>query len=358
MPLVVDVIRDVSVFAGQSKDWDALAARLGNPLLSHDWLLSCAEAFAKAGEPTIVTVRDGGRLTAAAPLTAIGLGPYRRLEILGASSLHEPTDFLYEDEPSLQALCEAVIGQRLPFFLQRIPAEGPVATALSNAARGRGWLLSKDGGDCPYLISPSSWDEYLRARSSQRRYDLRRARRRLEMQGPVEVLYLAPKADELDELLVSAVALEASGWKGRAGSAIERRPAMRKFVESYARRACAAGQLRLCFLTLEAKPVAMQLSVEAFGRIWVLKIGYDERWASCSPGLQLMTECIRVAIGRGIAAHEFLGNAEAWILPWAGGTRSHATVRYYPRDWRGLMAVAGDQARRLGSKLLAVAKRS
>ena len=30
MPLVVDVIRDVSVFAGQSKDWDALAARLAH----------------------------------------------------------------------------------------------------------------------------------------------------------------------------------------------------------------------------------------------------------------------------------------------------------------------------------------
>ena len=356
MSFSVDLIQDVSVFADQAVSWDRLAARFANPLLSHDWFLSCAEAFSNARDLHIVRVHDNGRLVAAAPLVVAKFGFVDRLEMLGASVLHEPTGFLYDSDDSLRALCHGVVALSRPLWLRRVPGDEPIRAALATATTGRGLLMQSSGGECPFLLSPASWDEYLKSRSSQRRYDLRRARRRLQEQGAMKFLCLAPGPDEVDTLLESAFAIESSGWKGRAGSAILHRPELREFFSRYARRACDAGQLRLCFLMLDGRPLAVEIAVEASESFWVLKVGYEERWANCSPGLQLMAECIRLTMERGIRTHEFLGSAEAWIQPWASGTRSYHSFRYYPWHWRGLMAWVLDQADRFGSKFVAVTK--
>lgn len=356
MSFAVDVIRDVSVFADQALAWDGLAARFANPLLTHDWLLSCAEAFSGARDLHIVRVRDNGTLVAAAPLVAAKLGTTSRLEMLGASVLHEPTGFLYDSNDSLRALCQGVVASSLPLWLRRVPDDERMGSALATAATGQGLLIRSSGGECPFLSSPTTWDEYLKSRSSQRRYDLRRARRRVSEQGVIEFRFLAPTPDELNTLLELVFDVEASGWKGRSGSAMVRRPLLRDFFSRYARRASGAGNLRLCFLMLEGRPLAVEIAVEASKSFWVLKVGYDEHWANCSPGLQLMTECIRFAMERGIPTHEFLGSAEPWIQPWASGTRRYHTFRYYPWHWRGMTAWSLDQADRLGSKVVAVTK--
>lgn len=356
MNLSVDVIQDLSVFADQALAWDGLAARFENPLLTHDWLISCAEAFSGAGDLRIVRVHDNGRLVAAAPLVAAKSGTIYRLEMLGASVLHEPTGFLYDSEDSLRALCQGVIALSLPLCLRRIPDDERIESALAAAKAGRGLLTRSIGGECPFLSSLTTWDEYLKSRSSQRRYDLRRARRRVSEQGVIEFQFLAPTSGELSTLLERVFEVEASGWKGRSGSAVVHRPLLRDFLSRYARRASATGCLRLCFLMLDGRPLAVEMAVEASESFWVLKIGYDEQWANCSPGLQLMTECVRFALERGKPTHEFLGSAEAWIQPWASGMHRYHTFRYYPWNLRGLIAWSLDQADRLGSKLVAVTK--
>ncbi len=48
--------------------------------------------------------------------------------------------------------------------------------------------------------------------------------------------------------------------------------------------------LRIAFLRIAGRPVAMQIAVERAQRLWLLKIGYDEEYARCSPGQLLMLE--------------------------------------------------------------------
>ena len=45
----------------------------------------------------------------------------------------------------------------------------------------------------------------------------------------------------------------------------------------------------------------MQVAVETGGRFWLLKVGYDERFARCSPGSLLLLETIRHAATTGVA---------------------------------------------------------
>jgi CelD/BcsL family acetyltransferase involved in cellulose biosynthesis len=344
MEYALEIVTDAEVFARRREAWNALAERSGSPMLSHDWIMSCAESF--AGGLHVLEVRRGGALAAAAPLAAVGSGMLRRLEFPGAAELYEPSSFLYEDAAALAALCGALAAQELPLLLHRVPSDEPVEAALQEATAGRGWWIRRDGGDCPYATTLQDWDGYLAARSSQRRYDLRRARRRLQEHGAVRFDCISPDEAELGGLLEAAFAVEAAGWKGRNGSSILQRSRVKDFLERYARRACQAGRLSLCFLRLDATPVAMELAVESGGRFWVLKIGYDERWSSCSPGLQLLTDCVRESVDRGCATHEFLGSAEPWIQPWADAVRRHETLRYYPGHWRGATTWIADQAGR------------
>ena len=343
----IEVIDDLAEFGRQKDAWDAVASRFATPLLSHDWFLSCATSF--GGSLHVVECWRAGRLAAAAPLVLTGLSRLRRLEVLGARALFEPTGFIYEDVEALGILCQGLARLSLPLMLHRMPRGSPVQATLAGATEGRGWWATGNGGDCPFVDLHETWDDYIQSRSPQRRYDLRRARRRLEAIGSIDFRFLAPADHELDGLLRSALAVESAGWKGRAGSAIEAKPELREFIFSYARRASRSGQLRICFLDVDGEPAAVEIGMHADRRFWVLKIGYDERWASCSPGLQLLTECVRESIGQGCVAHEFLGTSDAWISPWADGRRQHDTIRYYPSNWRGVAAWSLDQAQRLGS---------
>lgn len=343
----IEVVDDLAEFGRQRDAWDAVASRFETPLLSHDWFVSCAASF--GGSLHVVECWSEGRLAAAAPLVLTGPSGLRRLEVLGARVLFEPTGFIYECGEALSSLCRGIARLALPMMLHRLPRNSPVQAALTGATEGRGWWASGNGGDCPLVALPATFDDYLQSRSPQRRYDLRRAHRRLEAMGSIDFRFLAPAEHELDGLLRTALAVESSGWKGRAGSAIETRPEMRDFIVDYSRRACRAGQLRIGFLDVDCEPAAVEIGILSDGRFWVLKIGYDERWASASPGLQLLTECIRESIERGCVTHEFLGTSESWIEPWADERRQHDTLRYYPQTWRGIATWSLDQARRLWS---------
>jgi hypothetical protein len=76
--------------------------------------------------------------------------------------------------------------------------------------------------------------------------------------------------------------------------------------------------------------VAAQLSVEYADRLWVLKIGYDERWSRCSPGWQLLAETMRDAFDRRLRSYEFLGSDEPWLHGWKTQSRELDTVAWLP----------------------------
>jgi Zn-dependent peptidase ImmA (M78 family) len=69
----------------------------------------------------------------------------------------------------------------------------------------------------------------------------------------------------------------------------------------------------------------------------VLKIGYDERWAQHSPGIQLMWDVSREAFERRLKTFEMLGSAEPWLTIWAREQRTYRTLAFYPHNIRGTL---------------------
>lgn len=331
----VEIIARVDEFARLGDEWNELASRHESPLTRHEWFLSCAEAFGEDGELSIVIVRDSGRLCAAAPLMRVPIHQGGGYHLLGVARLWEPSALLYDAPAALAELCRALVRLRRPIFFGRVSRDTNFAVAMRNACAGTGVLSAARVSPSPFLTVDRPWPEFLQSRSSRRRYDLRRAHKALEKCGTTRIEMLRPVPNDVDAVLADAFAIEASGWKGEKGSAMGVKPIMATFMRRYAYRAAQLGTLRVSFLSVEGRPIAMQIGVDWARRHWILKIGYDESWASASPGVVLMHETVRQVFEAGLVACEFLGSPEPWLRLWTRSAHPCRAVRYYPFSLAG-----------------------
>jgi CelD/BcsL family acetyltransferase involved in cellulose biosynthesis len=340
------VVRSPAEFAPVAADWDRLAGRFGRALLRHDWFLTCAETLHRAADLRVVLVHRDGRLVAAAPLVLARDGWVSRLQILGMSALYEPSGLLYEDEDALSGLASRVAALGYPIVLQRLDAGAPVSAAFRRALGRRGVTLVRPTSPSAAVVVRAPWPEFEATLSSQIRSALRRHRTRAgKSVGDVSTEVLAPAVADVDALLDVVVAVEGSGWKGRNGSALRCRPDLQAFFRAYARRAAAAGRLRVALLRFGGRVAAVELAVEDFNRWWQLKIGFDEALRPFYPGLQLTLETVRRAFHCQLDSFEFLGSVAPWEERWHPEARGYEACIAYPASLRGGAALADDVAR-------------
>jgi CelD/BcsL family acetyltransferase involved in cellulose biosynthesis len=330
--------------------WNRLARKSGSPIEQYIWAKACAEALGDRYNPYVLAVGPPERPVAIAPL-ARRRRPLAPLELLGVHELREPMDFLYANASAAVSLVQVLAKLRVPLSLKRFPVHSFGLGAVGNAYRQRGLVLCRDAGGCPYIRLDEHHTEPEQGLSGRRQSDLRRARRRAERLGRVSCEVLSPAPTELDPLVDEAFRVEAASWKGRAGTALAHDSTRQAFFRRYAAAASSKGILRLCLLRIGGRAAAMQIAVETGGRFWLLKVGYDERFARCSPGSLLLLETIRHAAARGLRSYEFLGNAESWTRPWTREVRRCVHLEAYPLEARGVGRLATGAAAVGGRRL-------
>ncbi len=133
---------------------------------------------------------------------------------------------------------------------------------------------------------------YLReAVSGDTRRILKRKQRRLAEQGDLRYVMLDDGA-EIDLWIEQFLALEASGWKGRQGSALGCNQASRRFFREAVTAAFARGNLRALALLLDDRPVAHQWYFVTGAGSFAFKTAFDEAYSKSSPGVLLQVEQI------------------------------------------------------------------
>lgn len=115
--------------------------------------------------------------------------------------------------------------------------------------------------------------------------------------GHLETLELKP-GDDLDYWLKSFFALEASGWKGKLGTAIACSPIDVRFFEELSKGGFDRRQLQILMLRLDDRPIAMQYNLVSHQAVFALKIAYDEDFKRYSPGMLLGVEAFKLFHGR------------------------------------------------------------
>ncbi|MFK4506210.1 GNAT family N-acetyltransferase [Bradyrhizobium daqingense] len=178
--------------------------------------------------------------------------------------------------------------------LNDIALDGAAMTALNH-------VLNRDG------LKPRVLSSYIRASldatqdgdallrealGARKLKELRRQRHRLEENGPV-TFEVARGRDEIAPALETFLQLEASGWKGKRGTALIQHAGDATFI----RRAVAAladtAQVEIITLRAGTTAVAAGIVLRHQDRAFFFKLGIDERFAKYSPGVQLTLDLTR-----------------------------------------------------------------
>ena len=201
-------------------------------------------------------------------------------------------------EETLSAMLGALAGGRSMPALMRVaefPAHGRLYEALRRVlARRCTPLIVQRSLVRPKLTAPADPDAYLEATlSTKRRRELRRSWRRLGEMGAVEVTIHTAQA-EVAENFEDFLALEASGWKGRAGTALALRGRRtRTFAQGMINGLASHGCVTIMALRLNGRPIAMEVLVRCGSVAHTWKSAYDETFKSLGPGLLLFEQVTR-----------------------------------------------------------------
>jgi CelD/BcsL family acetyltransferase involved in cellulose biosynthesis len=347
--LKVRVASGPSELEDLAKDWGTLPQATTDPLLSHDWLATAAANPPDGATPHFVVVERSGRLAACAPLVETRGLSGQRLEIAGVRLLNEPSGLLFDGDESLECLCQALVSLRRPMVLQRVE---PAMGLLSRLRHCRGGhVVEVNSAPALQIVRTGSWDDYIAGRSAECRSGFRRKRQRLAAIGPVEFVALHPSPAEVHHVLGEVFDVEADSWKGRNGSAVMHRPAMRRFIEDVGGRFARHGRLAVNFLRVGGVSAAALIALEHGHRLWELKIGYRDRFGEASPGRLLLWETLRDAFRRGQEGYEFLGSGDGQQQAWANSERRLHTLVYYPNSPAGALAFGADAASHIARRL-------
>jgi CelD/BcsL family acetyltransferase involved in cellulose biosynthesis len=332
-------------------EWQALAEQTQvSPFLQPNWLLAWSESFAGTGLVLAIAGRPDGRLTAALPLQSVAA------VLRSPTNWHTP-DFglIAGDSAAAEPLLHGVLAIR-PRRLQLAFLDETLARTVQSVAADHGYrVLARVLEKSPYLPLTADFATYQECLSQHLRAELARRRRRLDEMGAVRV----EVEEAYDEALVEEfLRVEASGWKGSAGTAIAARPDTRAFYTRVAQWGDARGWLRLAFLRLDGQALAADLALEAGGVHYLVKTAFRPDARRYAPGKLLRHAMLERAFALGLRSYEFLGRDEPWKLEWTRQVRPRWLVQAFaPTPLGALDYAAYAYGRPLTKSVLAQSRR-
>lgn len=325
----VQTVDAAAGFSDVGAEWNALARRQASPFLTVEWLAAWSAAFGSRTFLLLLTDPSGALAGGAALQRGRG-------EVGSPSKAHTGEwDVLARDErvrrEVWRRIAELGVGHgRFSALLEESSTVGVAREEL--AAAGYGTAIT-DSADSPLLELPPAFEDLLAATSHNLRKQVRRRHRALAGEGSV-VFRTTVGGERLADDLEAFFRMEASGWKGRAGTAILDDPRTVRLFGDFARAAAASGLLRLRLLELDGNVIAGDLACVFEGTEFPLKTGYDERFARLSPGLVLRAGALREAITEGVSRYDFLGGPDPYKLRWGGVLQRRVVLEAYRGPWR------------------------
>lgn len=276
--------------------WRELAGRAlePNPFFEPEFVLPGATHLESLAVGLLVVTGPSEEWLACLPVSSITR--WRRLPVAALAAWRNLYGFLGtplvapgDPEGALaQLVGHALDGaprQRI-LVLDWIRADGPLAPALASVVEDRpGRPLRFEEFERAALERRSVGDYVDETLRPHHRRELRRLGRRLaeEMGAPLEVRDVSHDPAMVERFME----LEASGWKGRRGTAFAQQPGHDEFLREVCDAFRANGRLQLLALAAGDRIAALKCNLLAGDEVFCFKIAYDESLSRFSPGVQL-----------------------------------------------------------------------
>jgi CelD/BcsL family acetyltransferase involved in cellulose biosynthesis len=321
----------VQVVDDLAEEWRNLCATAADdqPFFRPEWIRAHLRAFAPEAKVLLITARIDGRLCLLLPMVEekqmfSGL-PVRRLRspVNAHGGRFDAVRTLGPDGDA--AICAAwkflkeLDGWDLLEF-PYTPAGSTIERLIAKAEESGFRTAQVQERPNPYVPVPSD-PEFLKQMplSSRLRTKLRQARRELAEQGSLN-LFRVDAADR--SALDRFYHLEASGWKGKEGSAIACGIRTRQFYDEIAESAARFGYFSLYMLELNGQLLAAHFALTSANRCYSPKVAYHESFKQFAPGHLIVAEILRDCVMRGIQGFDITGPNDEWKMKWTSETRS------------------------------------
>jgi len=315
------VIQHFDSFEAEARNWTLLKQGPISVSQHYAWLRTSAEFLGREQQLHCFAV-GGLQPAATAPLMCNRSFP-GRLESLSPEGLLGPTDFPHSGPSTLKEIVDVLVAAKRPLLLKRVLADSPVVAALQSGFRGRALIRITPVAGYPWLPLQASCTEPDPGLTEP-------ARRRAEALGVLSFEIHCPTHFELEALMHEVFSIGATPQDECA------------FFTRYAEATARSGELRLCFMRIDARCVAAIFAVDVGARLWLLKSASDARFNDCLPERLLLQEVVRYAAHAGRRSIEFLGVDGPCVRAWTQDVRKCVSVAVYPANLRGLTALAAD----------------
>ena len=297
--------------AAACQRWDALALSTAepNPFFESWYLLPALRRLDPGGKIEILRFERGGELVGLVPIERAwryGRWPVPHLRVwlhpncfTGAPLVargHERAFWA-----AFLAWADDNCGPALFAHVAQLPLDGVLASALfgevqranhqTGNSRRAALVHREERAFLKSALDPAAYlEQSVRAK---KRKELRRQHARLSEAGKLKVERHVDDrclATWIDHFL----ALEATGWKGREGSALDCAPATAGLFREALHGAAERGRLERVSLILDGRPIAMLANFITPPGACGFKTAFDEKFARFSPGVLLQLENLAI----------------------------------------------------------------
>lgn len=352
MSLASALVTDADALARLEPEWRELLARsdTDQPTQSPTWLTAWWRVFGPRDgrRLRVVTLRAGSRLVGLIPLCARTHWyrralPFRRVELLASGE--DEADEICSDYigPITERGIEEDVAQELARLLSTrvLGAWDELVMPSMDGERAFGPLLGQmltragtpascvECGTSPYIALPATWESYLAALPSSRRYLVTRSLRDWEKwAGSPPSLVRVESAAELASGKRVLTALHGERWSADGHAGVFGSSRFAAFHDAVMPRLLAEGALDLSWLTAHGEPVAVLYSV-----VWNRRVYFYQSGRSVGvpkhirPGIVAHACAIRRAIAAGLREYDFLAGDSQYKQQLALATRPLVTLR-------------------------------
>jgi CelD/BcsL family acetyltransferase involved in cellulose biosynthesis len=221
-------------------------------------------------------------------------------------------------------------------------ADSELSAVLENAAAtlGLGWREDWRSERAAIYIEELPEDPVEHLLPGKRRREVHRRMRRLESVGEVR-FDLRRTGNDSNRYLENFLALEAMGWKGEKGTALNSSPGHEAFAREMVANFSSDGRIIFCELAADSHPVASALKLLSGDTCFSFKIGWDPAFKKTSPGV-LCEVLFQQAASKldGVRSVDGCTVPGSWLdvfWPW----RRRLTTGAFPTSTVGKVVLAG-----------------
>jgi hypothetical protein len=212
-------------------------------------------------------------------------------------------------------------------YFSDLPQTSPTLILIKNAINIPKFEIEK-GAICPFIEIPTSKEELLASLNKKLEKKLRKSLTKLEREhGRVELknYYEIGSLEQTIQILIN---LHQKRWTTRGISGRFVNNKSRNITLQTAKYFAEKDWLRLYFLTINDKPVAVELNLEYKGKMYCHLKGFDINYYKYRVGSLLTLKVLEKCIEKGITEYDLMQGEDSYKFEWTNKFRQNINLKW------------------------------